>query len=409
MPTHTKEAYDLLSSLIANATPRSEWSREVRALWKDMEFIDRLELYEVLDTEHQDNPNILLRLADYYLRNGNYNQAEKTYGRLQKLQPKHSRSYLNLATCSLINNNPKQFEKILKKFLLKSSQKKTVILTLAKLIVTVPDSSLAYEKLIELIKKHDIKFSSVNKNYLFKKFQYLVTLNQPERNSKRGLINNNIDEEISCSPKGRSGNTVVILMDNKTHLGMIPIEVFDRYLASQDCTLITCFDRQWLGGMNGYQQHADNLEDSIEYLRNLCDKAHTKKLSFISNSNRSYGAIHHGLALKADNIVCFSGITDISYENLKKKNITYPKIVERMNNAFISQQLDLSITVSQHDHKPQIQWIYGNNCYIDSHQAIKMKKIKNIQHTPIEQATQHNSLFHSSLEKTLLDVLNLMS
>ena len=400
-------SYDQISELLAKGIPQQRWPKALRKQWMHTSFIDQLEYFEEFDTKHQDNPNIMFHLGDCYLKNGNFNQAEKTYARLQKIQPKHARNYLNLAICALTKRNVRGFEQVLKKFLIKKARKRVPILALMKLIVSVPDSSFTYKKIIDLIQRHKLDLSSEEQNQLYKKLPYLVKLNPSEDTFKRAQINYDIKQEISCSPIGNSSKTVIIMMINNSHFGMIPIQTIDRYLATQDSTLITCFDSQHLAGLNGYKQYSKNIEGSIDHLKNLCEQAKTKHLTIISNSIGSYSAINYGLALKADNIVTFSGISNINYSHLKDREIKQPNTVKRMNDAFTDIQLDLSQTIQTHTHKPPIYWIYGKDCYIDSHQCNTVADIQNIQLIPMKLAKQHDTVFHSSLDGSLLKFLAL--
>lgn len=172
-------SYDQISELIAEGIPERKWPKALRKQWIHTSFIDRLEYFEEFDTKHQDNPNIILHLGECYLKNGNFNQAEKTYARLKKIQPKNARNYLNLAICALTRRNIKGFELSLRKFLVSKARKKIPTLLLMKLIVSVPDAALAYKKIIEIIEKSNIQLSSKEKFLLYKKPPHLVELNPP--------------------------------------------------------------------------------------------------------------------------------------------------------------------------------------------------------------------------------------
>jgi hypothetical protein len=111
--------------------------------------------------------------------------------------------------------------------------------------------------------------------------------------------------------------------------------------------------------------------------------------------------------MQANNIICFSGMGDISHKNLKNKKISYPKIVERMNKNFSEEQLDLRKTIKKHGVNSQIHWIYGENCYIDSYQSKKIINLKNVRPISVKAARKHNSTYHCSLDGTLLKFLNL--
>lgn len=398
-------SYDQISELIAEGIPERIWPKALRKQWIHTSFIDRLEYFEEFDTKHQDNPNIILHLGECYLKNGNFNQAEKTYARLKKIQPKNARNYLNLAICALTRRNIKGFELSLRKFLVSKARKKIPTLLLMKLIVSVPDAALAYKKIIEIIEKSNIQLSSKEKFLLYKKLPHLVELNPPENTYKRALISHDSVQEIACSPISNSGKTVIMIMINSTHFGMIPIQTIDRYLASKDITLITCFDSQHYSGLKGFKQYSKNIEGSIEYLKDLCGQAKTQHLTVLSNSIGSYGAVHYGLALRANNIITFSGIGDISYKSLQNRDIKHPATVRHMNNIFSEDQLDLSQTIHQHTYKSPIHWIYGHECYIDSFNYQIVADIDNVKLIPMKLAKQHDTVFQSCLDGTLLKYL----
>lgn len=407
MLTKNQQTYDHLSSLIVEGIPQSKWPSNIRKLWKSATFIDQLELYEVLDTHNEDNPRILSALTEYYFDNGNYHQAEKTCEKLQKLQPKRVSSYLYLAICSLLKNNTQQFTRVLKKFLIKKARKKIPLLPLARLILSAPDSSFVHKTLLQLIRDLNISYTSDEKIFLQEACQYLVQLNSPEKDCKRPLINYNLDQEINYSADTQSGRTVILFLEKSDAFGFIPIETIDRYFASQNTNLITCHDHQGLSGMNGFQQHGNSFEDSLQYLNSLCEKYNTQKLTLFCYSLGSYGVVNYGLKMQANNIVCFSGMGDISHKNLKNKKISYPKIVERMNKNFTEEQLDLRKTIEHYDITSQIHWIYGEDCYIDSHQAKKIINIENVKPTIMKAARNHDSLFRCSLDGSLFKFLNL--
>jgi tetratricopeptide (TPR) repeat protein len=407
MLTKNQQAYDQLSSLIVKGTPQAKWPDNIKKLWMSATFIDQLEFYEVLDTYNEDTPRILSALTQYYFENGNYHQAEKTCKKLHKLQPRRVSGYLYLATCSLLKNNTQQFTKILKKFLIRKARKRIPILALAKLILSSPDSSFVHKTLLQLIRDLNISYTSDEKIFLQKACKYLVQLNRPEKDYKRPLITYDLDKEINYSADTKSGHTVVLFLEKPHAFDFIPIETIDRYLASQNCNLITCYDHHRLSGMNGFQQHGNNFEDSLQYLNSLCEKYNTQKLTLLCYSLGSYGVVNYGLNMQANNIVCFSGMSDISYKNLKNKKISYPKIVERMNKNFSEEQLDLRKTIKKHGVNSQIHWIYGENCYIDSYQSKKIINLKNVRPISVKAARKHNSTYHCSLDGTLLKFLNL--
>lgn len=404
--TH-QQTYDQISALIAEGIPESKWPEVAKKQWMNAAYIDQLEFLEELDTSYQDNPHIILQLAQHYLQNGNYYQAEQTFTRLYAIQPQRTKNLLYIAICALTRRNIKGFERSLRKLLVKKAHKKIPTLLLMKLIVSVPDAALAYKKIIEIIERRNIHLSSKEKILLYKKLPHLVKLNPPENTCKRALISHDGKQEIACSPISNSGKTVIMIMTNRTHFGMIPIQTIDRYLASKDITLITCFDSQHCSGLQGFKQYSKNIEGSIEYLKDLCGQAKTQHLTVLSNSIGSYGAVHYGLALRADNIIIFSGISDISLKRLQNRDIKQPATVKRMNDILSEDQLDLSQTIHQHTYKPPIRWIYGQACYIDSFHYKKVADIDNVQLTPMKLAKQHDTVFQSCLDGTLLKYLTI--
>jgi hypothetical protein len=153
--------------------------------------------------------------------------------------------------------------------LIKKARKKIPLLPLARLILSAPDSSFVHKTLLQLIRDLNISYTSDEKIFLQEACQYLVQLNSPEKDCKRPLINYNLDQEINYSADTQSGRTVILFLEKSDAFGFIPIETIDRYFASQNTNLITCHDHQGLSGMNGFQQHGNSFEDSLQYLNSL--------------------------------------------------------------------------------------------------------------------------------------------
>lgn len=203
---------------------------------------------------------------------------------------------------------------------------------------------------------------------------------------KRPLIEENPEAEVMVARAEFPVATVVVF----TGLGdrmILPIKLFDRYLAALNVNAIYLRDFSRLLYNQGIASIADDFDGAVEYLKSLLEELNAERVVTIGNSAGGYAALRYGLALHAAVILGFGAPTNLTKDFLADDGRA--RIIANRLQNLPGDALDIRPMVRAARGQTRIHLLYGETMRQDERHALYLRGEPGVMLHPIPGAGEH--------------------
>lgn len=172
---------------------------------------------------------------------------------------------------------------------------------------------------------------------------------------------------------------------------VMPLPLFDRYLAELDLSAVYLRDRRRLAYFGGVGSLGADYASTLEALRELLGELGAATVHTIGNSAGGFGAISYGLDLGAAHVLGFASPIVI-HEKVGEWDARAPVFVRRVCESIPPERRDIPARLAA-NRMSQIHLVFGADSPDDSRHAEAVKDCPNVELIPIEGLAGHGALF----------------
>lgn len=180
---------------------------------------------------------------------------------------------------------------------------------------------------------------------------------------------------------------------------MMPLKVFDRFLAALGCSAVYLRDDSRMLGNLGFASVAPGFDASVEYMKSLMAKHGATRSVTMGFSAGGYPAIRYGLALGAEKVINFSGPSNIRADFMQEDG--RGKIVVRKLQTLPEDVKDLKPLVIRANGSSEIHLVYGELNPQDSRHACYLESCPGVFLHPISGYDEHATALHMVYEQKM--------
>ncbi|HYE42794.1 MAG TPA: hypothetical protein VEA15_05315 [Caulobacteraceae bacterium] len=210
-----------------------------------------------------------------------------------------------------------------------------------------------------------------------------------DKELRRPLVEDDGAADFIMGEGGRK--TAVIVFTGLADRMVMPLPVFDRFLAELDVTGIYLRDRRRIGFFKGVKSLADDYEGTIERLEDLLAEKGVRTVHTLGNSAGGMAAVSYGIDLGARTVMGFSAPVAL---------VAATKDVDRRVAVF-SDRILYGVPESRRDLRgrlaaaPQttVKLFYGADMPEDRYHASALEGLPNTELHPIQGMAGHGALY----------------
>jgi hypothetical protein len=206
---------------------------------------------------------------------------------------------------------------------------------------------------------------------------------------KRAVIEDDGSADVIVAKGGRK--TAVLVFTGLADRMVMPLPLFDRYLAELDLTAIFLRDNKRLGFFTGVQSLGD-YEESVAALRAKLDEMGVTRIHTLGNSAGGMGAVSYGLDLGANQVLGFSAPVSLldKVAQIDRRTAVFN---ERMMKYVPEPRRDLRARIDAGTGDTHIHLFYGAEMPEDRFHAAALEGGRNVQLHPLPGLAGHGALF----------------
>lgn len=211
-----------------------------------------------------------------------------------------------------------------------------------------------------------------------------------DKDLKRPLVEDDGSADVIIGKGGR--RTAVLVFTGLADRMVMPLPLFDRFLAELDLTSIFLRDRKRLGFFHGVASLGD-YDETLAALRARFDEMGVDRIHCIGNSAGGMGAVSYGLDLNADQILGFSAPVALldKTNDFDRRTAVFN---ERMMKNVPEARRDLRTRVDAHRGDTHIHLYYGEEMPEDRYHAAALEGARNVRLHPLPGLAGHGALFN---------------
>lgn len=211
---------------------------------------------------------------------------------------------------------------------------------------------------------------------------------------KRPLIVDwNMDSEIIKNPACQTDDVFLVFTGYAKQTGSVPVELIDSLLAGYGASMILLKDHSAQLYQNGINQLGHDFDSTITSIKKIIREFGAKRVFTIGSSGGGVGALCYGLELGAENILTFSGPTNLNWKFLKKnKDLRARSAIRNLNKKLSEEQLDLRASIQNSHHKPRIDVYFGEENPGDKIQALNIQDLPNVHLQALSNTDKHGTI-----------------
>lgn len=192
---------------------------------------------------------------------------------------------------------------------------------------------------------------------------------------------------------GRGGRrTAVLVFTGLADRMVMPLPVFDRFLAELDLTSVFLRDQRRFGYFHGVKSLGD-YDQTLGALRGMFEEMGVETIHCVGNSAGGMGAVTYGLDLNASQVLGFSApvaLLDKTNEFDRRTAV----FNERMMKHVPEGRRDLRTRVGAHTGDTHIHLYYGEEMPEDRYHAAALEGARNVHLHPLPGLAGHGALFN---------------
>jgi hypothetical protein len=193
--------------------------------------------------------------------------------------------------------------------------------------------------------------------------------------------------DIQVVPRERAETALLLFCGGRGNLGL-PLAVTHSWIGRLKASLIYLRDFRHYYFLGGVSSLAATRDATIAALRRIIASLGTKRIACYGASAGVFGALHYGLDLEADAVLCVGGTVNLSPEfNAYTLN---EQRANKLRADLPDAPLDLRRLYAVAPHPPRVRMIYGTDYWDDRIQAEYMGTLPCVTLQAIENFGEHN-------------------
>ncbi|HYE42793.1 MAG TPA: hypothetical protein VEA15_05310 [Caulobacteraceae bacterium] len=212
----------------------------------------------------------------------------------------------------------------------------------------------------------------------------------PDEALKRPLIKDDASEDFIVGLGGRKA--AVLVFTGLADRIVMPLPLFDRYLAELDLTAIYLRDRKRIGFFNGVKSLADDYDGTIAKLKEVLGAAGVENVHTLGNSAGGIGAVSYGIDLGARTALGFSAPVSITRQaaDLDRRTAVF---AERLLGDVPPERRDLRQRLMEREGATAVHLYYGSEMPEDLYHASTLDGVPGVTLHPLPGLGGHGALF----------------
>jgi len=218
---------------------------------------------------------------------------------------------------------------------------------------------------------------------------------------KRPVIQDDGSADLIVGEGGRKA--AVIVFTGLADRLVMPLPVFDRYLAALDLTAVYLRDKHRIGFFNGVKSLAGDYDGTIGALRSLLAEKGIATVHTLGNSAGGMAAVSYGIDLGADKVLAFSAPVALVAGT---KNVDFRTAVfaDRLLHGVPEAQRDFRGRLEAAERPPEVHLYYGAEMPEDVYHATFLEGRPGVRLHPLTGLAGHGALFRVALNGELRKV-----
>ena len=183
-------------------------------------------------------------------------------------------------------------------------------------------------------------------------------------------------------------DTAMLVFCGRAHQPALPICVMHRWLGRLPVSVIYLRDFHVLYYLAGIASLAPDRNATLASLRGIVASLGASRILCFGNSGGVFGALHYGLDLGADKVLCLSGTTNISAAfNARLRSA---KSVGRLHEQISGADINLRSAYMAAAQAPHVRLVYANNNWDDRIHAEHMTGLPTVTLQAVSGSQSHN-------------------
>jgi hypothetical protein len=168
--------------------------------------------------------------------------------------------------------------------------------------------------------------------------------------------------DVQIVPR-ENAKTVMLVFCGRGEGAGLPLCVMHRWLGRLPVTLVYLRDFQVLFYLAGIRSLGRNRRDTLDSLRRIVTSVGGQRTVCCGNSSGTFAALHYGLDLRSEAVLCLAGITNLATDfnfHLRSANM-----ISRLHRELPGQAIDLRFAYRAAKRPPQARIVYAEHNWDD--------------------------------------------
>lgn len=208
---------------------------------------------------------------------------------------------------------------------------------------------------------------------------------------KRPTVEDDSSADVIVGRGGRG--TAVLIFTGLADRMVMPLPLFDRFLAELDLTSVFLRDHKRIGFFNGVSSLGD-YDETLAALRAMFDELGVTRVHTIGNSAGGMGAVSYGLDLDAGQVLGFSAPVALTRKaaDLDRRTAVFAERI--LSPAVPESRRDLRGRIEASTGDTRIHLYYGEEMPEDRYHAAALEGARNVHLHPLPGLAGHGALFN---------------
>jgi hypothetical protein len=200
-------------------------------------------------------------------------------------------------------------------------------------------------------------------------------------------FHDDIGNEVQIVRRDNSETVLFVFCDRANRAGL-PLCVLHSWLAQLPTSVVYLRDFQQVIFLAGIGSLGRDRDATLASLRSVVASLGARRILCHGNSGGVLAALHYGLDLGAEAVLCLSGVTNISAKF--NAYLHSAETVARLNRVLPNAALDLRLAYETAKHPPQARIVYAKNNWDDRLHAEHMGGLPTVTLQAVPDTASHN-------------------
>jgi hypothetical protein len=185
-----------------------------------------------------------------------------------------------------------------------------------------------------------------------------------------------------------NAKTVMFVFCGREHKPGLPVCIIHRWLGRLPVSVVYLRDFRALFYLTGVSSLGQNRHATISSLRSIVASLGAQRMLCYGNSGGVFAALHYGLDLESEAVLCLSGVTNVNLEfNARLRSIDS---VARLNRALPRVTIDLERGYRTAKRPPRARIVYAEHNWDDRLHAEHMGGLPTVTLQAVSGTASHN-------------------